>query len=630
MSSWLQTSILMEAVRQAWRPPPKLTVSQWADLHRKLSPEASAEPGQWATDRAPFQRGLMDAVNDPSITEVWVMKSAQIGWTEVLNNIVGFYIDQDPAPMLLIQPTLEMGHAWSKDRLAPMLRDSPRLRDKVADPKSKDSGNTILHKTFTGGHLTIAGANSPAGLASRPIRIVLCDEVDRYPMSAGAEGDPVSLARKRTTTFWNRKLLAGSTPTIKGQSRIEAGFEQGDQRRFFVPCPHCDVMQTLRWANVMWPDQQPEQAWYTCESCGSMITDTDKPSMLARGEWRATAVAQKTGVASFHVNELYSPWVPFGQMAASFWEAKRLPETLRTWVNTSLGEPDELKGDTVDETGLLLRREHYPAEVPAGVVVLTCGVDVQDNRLELEVVGHGEGQETWSIAYKVIEGDPGQHPSHSPLWQQLDQFLTQDFEHELGFPMRISATCIDTGGHKTDMVYAFCKQRYARRVFAIKGVGGQGRPIVSKPTRNNAAGVRLFAIGVDTAKERIYSRLKITEPGAGYCHFPADRDDAFFAMLTAEKMVIRYFKGQQIRKWEPKNPHQRNEALDCRVYAIAALEILGVDLDKASRRLLKRVEARRDAAGEQPAPAPAATPQAPAAKKRQPARRGGWVGGWRG
>ena len=592
----------------------------------------------------------MDAVNDPTLFEIWVMKSAQVGWTEALNNVVGYYVDQDPAPMLLIQPTVEMGEAWSKDRLAPMVRDSPRLSAKIADSKVKDSGNTILHKTFLGGHITIAGANSPAGLASRPVRVVLFDEVDRYPASAGSEGDPISLARKRTTTFWNRKLLAGSTPTIKGKSRIESGFLQGDQRRYFVPCPHCDRKQTLRWSNVQWPEGKPEEAYYVCEGCGAVIVDADKPWMLAEADrrqragepgigWVPTAEPKRSGVASFHINEIYSPWVTFGTMAANFIEAKQFPDTLRTWINTALGEPDDVRGESMDETGLLERREVYPAEVPAGVVMLTCGIDVQDNRLELEIVGWGPGGESWDIDYRVIEGDPGQHPSHSPLWKQLDEILTSDFEHELGVRMRISATAIDTGGHKTDMVYAFCKPLFARRVFAVKGVGGHGRPLVSKPTRNNAAGVRLFSVGVDTAKELLFSRLKVTEPGPGYCHFPHARDVAFFSQLTAERLVTRYFKGVAVRRWELKDHKARNEALDCRVYATAALAILDVNLDKAARRFRQRVEmlgGEHEALSDRPRPAapdeaapPAAQKPAPARAVKPPRPRGGFVNGWR-
>lgn len=573
----------------------------------------------------------MDLINDPSINEIWIMGSAQWGKTEIINNIIGYFIDQDPAPMLLVQPTLEMAEAWSKDRLAPMVRDSPRLTGKVADPKARDSGNTILHKTFPGGHLTVAGANSPAGLASRPIRIVMCDEVDRYGKSAGAEGDPVLLARKRTTTFWNRKLFCVSTPTIKGQSRIEAGFLSGDQRRYFVPCPHCDVMQAMRWANVHWPEGQPDEAYYVCDSCGAVINDNDKAGMLARGEWRATAKPSKAGIVSAHMFELYSPWVSFGQMATAFYEAKSLPDTLRTWVNTSLGEPDELTGESIDDTGLLERREVYPAEIPAGAVLLTCGVDVQDNRLELEVVGHGVGGETWNIDYRVIEGDPGQHHSHSPLWRQLDEYLVSDFEHESGLRMRISATAIDTGGHKTEMVYAFCKPRWRRRVFAIKGVGGQCRPLVTKPTRNNSAGVRLFSIGVDTGKELLFSRLKVSEPGPGYCHFPHSREPAFFSQLTAERLVTRYFKGVPTRRWELKDPRARNEALDCRVYAMAALAILDTSIEKVAKKFQRRVEAsgERAIAVEENSAPPKPEPVMPAKQKKTTVRRPGFVNGWR-
>src|SRR5882672_4269896 len=269
-------------------PPPSLTVSQWADAHRRLSSESSAEPGEWHTSRAPYQRGLMDAVADPAIREIWVMKAAQIGWTEILNNVIGFHIDQDPAPILLVQPNLEMAEAWSKDRLAPMIRDTPALRGKIADPRARDTGNTLLHKTFAGGHLTIAGANSPAGLASRPIRIVLFDEVDKFPSSAGAEGDPISLGKKRSTTFWNRKMLAGSTPTIKGSSRVEEGFEASDQRYYFVPCPHCQEFQRLTWPQVRWPEGRPEAAVYVCQHCGAEISEAQKPAMILAGEWRAS------------------------------------------------------------------------------------------------------------------------------------------------------------------------------------------------------------------------------------------------------------------------------------------------------------------------------------------------------
>ena len=273
----------------------------------------------------------MDSINDPGVHTVVVMSSAQVGKTEILNNIVGYHIHQDPAPILCVQPTVEMGKTWSKDRLAPMLRDTPALRGRVKDARSRDAGNTTQHKQFPGGHITIAGANSAAGLASRPIRVVLLDEVDRYPPSAGSEGDPVRLATKRTTTFWNRKILLTSTPTIKGLSRIELAFESSDKRRFWVPCPHCGEFQVLAWSGVKFAP-----LGYQCAGCQGLWTDTQRWWAVARGEWRAEG--ESKGVAGFHLNELYSPWVTTAEMVESFLEAKKSPETLKTWVKTTLGE----------------------------------------------------------------------------------------------------------------------------------------------------------------------------------------------------------------------------------------------------------------------------------------------------
>lgn len=560
----------------------------------------------------------MDAVNDPTVTDIVVMKSAQVGWTEVLGNVVGYFISQDPSPMLLIQPTLDMAQTWSKDRLAPMLRDTPALRGTVSDPKSKDSNNTILHKTFAGGHLSIAGANSAAGLASRPIRVLLCDEVDRYPPSAGSEGDPVNLARKRTTTFWNRKRLMGSTPTVKGTSRIEAAFESSDQRRYYVPCPHCDEMQPLKWAHVKWPDSHPEQAYYACEKCGAVITDADKPAMLAAGEWRSSMPFN--GTAGFHLNELYSPWVSFGDMASMFVEAKKLPETLQTWVNTALGETWEDRGEQIDESGLLERRENYGPAVPIDAVVLTAGVDIQDDRLEIEVVGWGAGYESWSAEYNVLHGDPAK----PDIWQKLDDYLLTQFDHESGAKMRIVSACVDTGGHHTQAAYRFCKARYSRHVYAIKGMAGTGRPLVRAPDRKSRASVRLFQIGVDTAKEMLYSRLKIAEKGPGYCHFPAHYDADYFTKLTAEKVMTKYTRGFATRVWVKKTTSIRNEALDCRVYAMAALELSGVNIERAGARLAQRAERAKH----EHAPAAIAEPTIQTARRPLRQQRKNWVTGW--
>ncbi len=616
-----------DAIRKAlrvWAPPPKLTVSQWADAERRLSAEASAEPGRWVTSRAEYQRGIMDAVGDPTVHSVVVMSSAQVGKTEIINNVVGFYVDQDPAPMLLIQPTEKMGEAWSKDRLAPMIRDTPALTDKVKDPRARDSGNTLLHKTFAGGHITIAGANAPAGLASRPVRVVMCDEVDRYPVSAGAEGDPVNLAKKRSTTFWNRKLILTSTPTVKDASRIEAAYESSDQRRFFVPCPECGVFHPLQWAHVIWVEDNPRGAEYACPECGSLWSDVRRWAAIRRGEWRATAAFN--GTAGFHLNEIYSPWVTLGDMAENFVEAKKLPETLKTFINTSLGETWEEESEGVEGDGLIQRREDYTIDpIPMGVAVITAGVDTQDDRLEAELVGWGVDGESWSLGYEVFPGDPAQ----MEVWTSLDGWLLKRYTHESGVELGVAAACVDSGGHHTSAVYDYTRGKSVRRVWAIKGMAGTGRPVMGRPSRNNMGRVPLYSVGVDTAKDLIYSRLRIADAGPGFCHFPASEeyDEEYFAQLTAEKIVTRYIKGFPTRSWV--KARARNEALDCRVYALAALMGLNANIERLAKRLVKKAEAENvETDAEELPPEVETAPPRRKFPQRNKRRRGGFVKNW--
>ena len=509
----------------------------------------------------------MDAITDEKVREVWVMKSAQVGWTEILNNVIGYHVHQDPAPMLLVQPTLEMAESWSKDRLAPMVRDTPVLTERIADPKSRDTGNTLLHKKFTGGHLTVAGANSPSGLASRPIRVVLFDEVDRYPASAGTEGDPISLGKKRTATFWNRKILAGSTPTIKGSSRIEAGFESGDQRFYHVPCPHCGEFQRLIWSQVKWPDGQPELAEYICVACGAILTEADKPEMLRAGEWRGSK--EFSGIASFHISELYSPWSTWAEMAVAFVRAKRFPETLQTWINTSLGETFEERGEEVAAVGLSQRREAYTVNsIPAGALMLTVGVDVQDDRLEASVWAWGRDEEAWLAEHHVMHGDPGSES----LWADLDNFLARPRATEDGRKLIVEAVAVDSGGHFTQQVYQYCAKRKARRIWAIKGAGGFGRLIWPKRAgRAGRTSAQVHIIGVDTAKDVLFGRLKrVTQPGPGYLHFPVSVDEVYFDQLTSETLIYKMVQGRRVRSYKPRSSGVRTEALDCMVYAYAA------------------------------------------------------------
>jgi phage terminase large subunit GpA-like protein len=585
----------------------------------------------------------MDLITDPSVRELWVKKSAQVGWTEILNNVIGYHVHQDPAPMLLVQPTVEMAEAWSKDRLAPMIRDTPVLRDLIADPKSRDSGNTVLHKKFTGGHLTIAGANSPAGLASRPVRNVLFDEVDRFPASAGAEGDPISLGRKRSTAFWNRKMLAGSTPTVKGQSRIEAGFEASNQMHLHVPCPHCDKPQRLYWAQVRWDDNKPSSARYACKHCGVLWTNEERIAAVAEGCRRDLWIAEKPfdGIAGLHIFELHSPFVSMEEMVRSFLDAKKLPETLKTWVNTSLGETWEEESSTVEPEGLLTRREQYgPENIPEGALILTAGVDVQDDRIEVQVNAWGLDEENWIIEQQVFRGDPDK----AALWLEVDAYLLKQFTTEDGRSLFLEAVAIDSGGHNTQAVYGFVVSRKRRRVWAIKGMAGPGRLAwPKKASRTAKSRALVFIVGVDTIKSTLYGRLqKVTEPGAGYIHLPHSADEDFATQLTSEKSRTTYVRGRPQVVWELKTKNTRQEAQDCWVYAYAAFigrrgpELLKKLAKRASRVVRGAPDPQAPSSADveaQPAEAPqqvqaAEQPQAKP-KKVAPHRRTGFVKGWR-
>jgi phage terminase large subunit GpA-like protein len=596
-------------------PPPRMSVAQWADHERRLDSQSSSEPGRWVTSRAEYQRGIMDACSDPLVKEVVVMCGAQLGKSEMLLNTIGYHMAHDPAPILMMQPTVDMAQSFSKDRVtAGLLRSTPCLRDKVKDSKAKDANNTTLHKVFPGGALSLVGANSPSSLASRPIRVVLCDEVDRYPPSAGEEGDPISLAKRRAATFWNRKIILVSTPTNKGGSRIESAYNESDQRKFMVPCHECGHKQVLAWSNVTWQDDNPSTGAYHCAECGSVWSDTDRHRAVRNGEW--VAFAPFNGVAGFHLNALYSPWSVLSDAIEEFLAARKNPMRLKTFVNTFLGETWEDAGEGVDDYSVAQRKEDYEG-IPDEVVLLTAGADVQDDRVEVEIVGWGAGEESWQIDYHVIYGDP----STTQLWHKVDEVLLATYEHPSGEPMLVRATCIDTGGHHTRAVYNYAKTRAGHRVFAIKGVGGEGKPIVGRPSKNNIGRVPLYPIGVDTAKEVHYSRLKMDEAGPGYCHFPAKRDDEYFKQLTAEKQMIRYHKGFPSRVWV--KTRTRNEALDVRVYAIAALTILNVNMDSVARKFYANMEKHKLPNVEE------ADKRHPLTAGKKPVRRGGFANNWR-
>lgn len=517
----------------------------------------------------------MDAFSDEANEQIIVMSSAQIGKSSIIENIIGYHVDLDPSPIMLIQPTLGMAEAFSKDRIAPMIRDTPCLTSKFADPRSRDSGNTLLHKQFLGGHITLVGANSASELASRPIRILLADEVDRFPASAGTEGDPISLGLKRTATFHNRRIGLFSTPTIKNVSRIERAFEQSDKRHYYVPCPICNTMQVLIWDNMRWVMDESSgtiidrYVWYECEECHGRIEQSSKKAMLEAGEW--IAKSSFTGIAGFHINELYSPWRRWIDIVDDYLRAKDNTQALQVWINTSLGLPYEETGDKIEGDIILSRREFYDHECPDGVLCITAGVDVQVDRLEMYVIGYGLGEEMWYLDYHNFSGSPEQ----DQVWEDLYEAIQKRYKNSRGAKVPIINTCIDAG-YCSQAVYQFVLSKRTHRITAVKGVSGNGKPIASNPNyikTKSGQRVKLCSVGVDEAKLRIMHAFQKEAPGPHYVHVPAAEwaDAEFAAQIAAETMVLDRKGGQTSYKW--KKRRDRNEALDCTVYSLAGLHL---------------------------------------------------------
>ncbi len=574
---------------------------------------------------------MMDAACDEETSDVTYMTSSQVGKTEIMNNILGYHIDQDPCPTMVVMPTIDIGRAYSKDRLDPMIRDTEPLQIKMAKEGSRKKDNTVLHKSFPGGHVTISGANSPASLSSRPIRVVLCDEVDRFPYSAGEEGDPQQLAFKRTQTFFNKKRIDTSTPTVKGLSRIEARYRAGNMQKYFVPCHDCGHCQDLKWSQVKFKDEDGNRVepYYECEACLAQWSEMQKRRNVASadnaedGGWRATNFdkegkpAHTPGHQSFMIWEVYSPWSTMDEIVESFYLAKENPLKLQTFINTVLAESWEESGETLSSNKLFNRRERYPdnCDVPKGGLVLVAGVDIQKNRIEGEVSAFGRGEEWWGIEYFTIMGDT----EGDDVWTELGEKLNQTYRHESGHIMRIAAACVDSG-HRTSTVYIFCEERSKQRVWAVKGRGGEGVPLVSAPTKKKThrpgRPVDLFTVGTDQAKSSVYSRLKLARPGPGYCHFHMDYTEQFFEGLTAEKALTVYTKGFPRIVWK-KPPGIANEPLDIRVYAYAALSIL----NPVWSALEKRLES------EPPPAEDAETVTKKPKKKVRRRKRSGFVGG---
>ena len=588
-------SVVRKAFADGIRPDPVLTVSEWAAAHRRLSSKASSAPGRWRNERTPYLVEIMDALSHWSAASVVVfMKGAQIGGTEAGLNWVGYTVGQSPCPMMFVQPTVEVARRVSKTRIAPLIEETPQLRDLVRPSRSRDSGNTQTEKEFPGGVLVMAGANSAVALRNMPAGRAFLDEVDAYPGDVDGEGDPVKLVERRLATFPRSKLFLVSTPTIAGRSRIESSFEDSDQRSYHVPCPHCDHFQPLEWENLRWDselprDEQAQSVLYHCAACGVGIEESAKPVMLARGKWVPKFPDRR--VRGYHLNSLYSPlgWYSWQQAVRDWLEAtsdENSKDKLRTFFNTVLGLTWRERGDAPKWERLYRQRDGYKiGTVPSGAYVLTAGVDVQQDRLEVEVVGWGPRMESWSVAYEVLLGDPAKEET----WGQLDELLGKVWPHADGGELQIRAMGVDAG-HASEDVYRYAARHGPRRVMALRGqdrlaqVLGPMRVVELKRGRRakvSRRGGRYFPVGVSHCKVELYGWLRQDPPlkpgdraPFGFCHFP-EYDEEFFRQLTAEELIVRRVRGYAKPEWT--KTRDRNEALDCRVYARAAAYHVKVD-----------------------------------------------------
>lgn len=620
------------------KPPDDLTVTQWAERERRLSTEASAEPGPWRTSRTPYLREPMDAFTDPKVRRIVMASASQVGKSELENNIIGYIIVEDPGSILYIHPTTIDAKEYSKLRIAPMIRDCPTLRRKVAAPKSRDSGNTLLQKTYPGGILTMCGSTEAHALASKPIRYVLGDERDRWATSAGNEGDPWELAMARQTTFYNAKAVEVSTPTIKNASAIEASYGEGTMERWKSRCPHCGQYHEIQWEHIRYDYEESvvnhkkvykvKSVWYNCPGCGCISDEATMKRAPAR--WEAdNPAAYAQGVRSFWLNAFVSQWASWSSIVLKYLNAIGNTRKLQVVYNTCFGLLWEDRGDLEDEDSLMGRRdvEAYglqeggtPIELPDGVLVLTAGVDTQDNRMEYEVVGHGHFGETWGIEKGIVMG----RPDDDETWAKLDEVLfNRVFRFADGLGLPVSLTFVDQGGHFSGEVRLACHDRIRKKVFAIMGSKNHDAPY-TKPPKEQKIMIQeqyigtcwMYEIGVDAGKQRIMDNLRVQTPGPNYCHFPR-RDDygsSYFAGLLSERLEYDASK-KQPWVWKKIPGHERNEALDCRNYAMAAFKALPKDLDAIDRQL----KAMR---GQRP-PAAVATPPAAPAARRPKAKKAG-------
>lgn len=577
--------LLHEICRDEFAPPLDLTISEVADRERILSPESSNRPGPFETDFVPYLRGIQDALGDESIAEVTFKKASQIAGTTAGENLILDIMLHHPSPVLMAWPSETSMVSWVDKRLEPMLRDSPKLAAMFPKTGRREAGDTKTYKAFAGGYLQLITSKSTRQLKSTSARILIAEEVDEWEGDVGKQGDPLLLLKARARTFRPYKLYKNSTPTLDGFSRIVTEYDTSSQGSYHMPCPHCGEFITFEWrdksgAYLLLFDRDdngdliPGSCRYTCTACGAGIKHEQKRSMLAKGEWRHKYPDRIRFNCGFRINTLYSPFVTWDEMCREFLSCGKDPAKLKVFINTWVGEPYTEDGLEVEATGLMARVEHYDAEVPDGVGILVAGVDVQGDRLEAICLGFGAREESWVIERALFEGEPAQWD----VWDELDKWLLKTWTHKSGFQMRIAAACIDAG-YQSKQVHAFCDPRKNRKVLAIIGQEGRGRPILEAPdprkkTKQSSNKRPTHRVGIDSAKDIIMPRLGLKEAGPGFMHFPDTVDQVFFDQLTSEKLTTEYRKGRPVRTWKLL-PNRRNEVLDMVVYAHGALSYLG-------------------------------------------------------
>jgi len=588
--------LLKKVLSVGMKPQSKLTVTQWADKYRVIS-EGNAEPGKWKTSRAKYLKEIMNSFSMSGVHRVVIMSSAQVGKSSVLENVIGRFVTVDPSLIMVVQPTLEMANDFSKSRLSKMISDTkiltPLFYGKGETAKTRNAEQTLLSKFYRGGRIVLVGANSPAGLASRPIRILLCDEVDRFPESAKDEGDVISLAEKRQSTFWNKVTGLFSTPTTAGASRIEVEYKAGTQEEWQHKCPNCgefhrlDFRQMLTEHNEIRDDAGNKtvivkSVRWQCPDCGMDFDEMQIKNSPAKYVAQNPDALQN-GIRSFWLNAFSSPWLSWKDIMREWFEAKGNPAREKVVYNTRFGLSYELRGEYDDENEFLNRREEYPAELPQGVLLLTGAVDVQQNRLEYEIAGWGMGEARWGILRGIIPLSPANPES----WLALDEVLDREYHFANGQALKVARTFVDSGFF-TRRVYDYCSTRMHKGRFPIKGIGAAGLPLIKGYGKPKNSAVVLTLLGVNDGKQEIFSRLGIKEPGDLYMHFPKEDkffvsrgyDSVYFKQLISEKRVIKKHGGVPYVAWETIGKHARNESLDLSVYNLAAQKSLNVNWEK--------------------------------------------------